>query len=410
MVPAARGSKRACRVSRRLVEVDGWLNDSKRDRITDVVRQHIDVILMVALLNDKGWAGVVAAIPRHARDKLLVFADELETEVIDAISCVQRWFRRCKARAAANAAPPQAESIEKVQAETFYMGEVTAVEAEYECDWSAVAVDSPAQQLEDNVGDDGGDDGFYEGNGNFFLGCESFEAQALGKEELGKGKGKGSGPARLAAALGRGRGSLEDVKVSGFEGGSLEGSFEVVNGGSFENVKGGGSQEGGGSFEVVKGNSFEGGSQEGGGSFEVVNGGSFETVKGGGSQEGGGNFEVVKGGNFEDVKGDSCEGGGSQKGGSFEAGSGGSFENAKVGGSQEGGGLEVNLGGGFEDVKGDSFEGGGSQEGGSHVWRWADEEFETPPRAERCASEWTPAKTKRARKRERRRLQRKLEF
>jgi hypothetical protein len=60
------------------------MNDDKRDRITDVVRQHIGVVLMVSLLMQGGWAGVVGTVTPHVRKELLVLADNLETEFIDA--------------------------------------------------------------------------------------------------------------------------------------------------------------------------------------------------------------------------------------------------------------------------------------------------------------------------------------
>ena len=63
MAPSAKGSSKPCRTSRRLAAVDAWLNDDKRDRITDVVRQHIGVGLMVSLLMQGGWAGVVGSVP-----------------------------------------------------------------------------------------------------------------------------------------------------------------------------------------------------------------------------------------------------------------------------------------------------------------------------------------------------------
>ena len=91
MPPAARGHRKPCRVSRRLAEVDALLNDEKRDRITDVVRVHLDVFLMVTLLNKEGWAGVVVALPRRVRKDLLALADELEAEVLQAVVCLQRW-------------------------------------------------------------------------------------------------------------------------------------------------------------------------------------------------------------------------------------------------------------------------------------------------------------------------------
>ncbi len=150
---------------------------------------------MVGLLNAEGWSGVVAALPPKVRKTLLELVDELEAEFLGVVVFLQRWWSSRRQQLhddhVANA---------KVEPESFFYGEVTAVEAEYECDWSAVQV--PARDCEGEAvsrelvvgsemrrGDDEvlswdppmeqADDGLHEGNGCFSFGS-GFSAQSAG--------------------------------------------------------------------------------------------------------------------------------------------------------------------------------------------------------------------------------------
>ena len=67
MASAAQGGRKVCDVSRRVSEIDVFLNDERRERMTDLVREHMDICSLAMILNEEGWAGVVAALPRRVR-------------------------------------------------------------------------------------------------------------------------------------------------------------------------------------------------------------------------------------------------------------------------------------------------------------------------------------------------------
>ena len=123
MAPAVRRNRKSCRVSRRLAELDTFLNDEMRDRITDAIREQLDVRTMVVLLNEEGWAGVVAALPSRFKKIVFSLADELEAEVLAAVHCVQRCFR-------------SSQKVKAVPVEHFFIGDVSEIGAQYEDRWA----------------------------------------------------------------------------------------------------------------------------------------------------------------------------------------------------------------------------------------------------------------------------------
>ena len=68
-------------LSLRLERMGQVVSDNQMDRITGVVRNYIDVNLMVKLLNNDGWAAVVAALPCRAKLNLAALVTELEGEM-----------------------------------------------------------------------------------------------------------------------------------------------------------------------------------------------------------------------------------------------------------------------------------------------------------------------------------------
>ena len=134
MPAAARGDKIPCSISSRLAMLDLWLNDDNMERITDVVRVHISVHHMVALLNMEGWAGVIATIPRRAKKQLAALAGELETEVSSAAARLQRWFRHFQVRRA-----EVKDSLMlpgKRKCASFFIGDAVTLEVIYDRNWA----------------------------------------------------------------------------------------------------------------------------------------------------------------------------------------------------------------------------------------------------------------------------------
>ena len=52
---------------KRIERIQNVMSDSQMERVTDIVREHLDMRSMTALLNTEGWAGVVAQLPSLAK-------------------------------------------------------------------------------------------------------------------------------------------------------------------------------------------------------------------------------------------------------------------------------------------------------------------------------------------------------
>ena len=165
------------------------LNDDMHDRINDVVREHLDMFSMVVLLNTKGWAGVVAALPRRVRKELLVLIDELEAEVLAAVVCLQRWWSSRRQLLCDNHGGVETEAtLPSNGAEHFFVGEASELEAQYECDWSAELATAKALDFEDVYADE----------------ASHFEDVYASEWRSGKGKG-------ASHPCGRGRGVVSST-------------------------------------------------------------------------------------------------------------------------------------------------------------------------------------------------------